>query len=200
VRFLVPSAVLLLAACAGQQPPSPAAALGPDLAEARRLLLSSNGPVPVEIDAAPAVLGSDPRGVVARAASEATQWAAASFTPAPATTGAAGPRLVMQFEDTGDATACSGTMVPTTLSMAPSRVRAVMCDGNRPVAEAVGRAQGADAQSVQAMVTQATARLFPRIGGEETTAGGWSRSAPGVSLGGWIGSGGGSGVGVGLGF
>jgi hypothetical protein len=50
------------------------------------------------------------------------------------------------------------------------------------------------------MVTQATSRLFPRIGGEQTTAGGWSPGAPGVSLGGWIGSGGSSGVGVGLGF
>jgi hypothetical protein len=190
----------LLAGCASQPPQTPAAALGPDLAEARRLLLASDKPIPVEIDAAPTVLGADPRGTVASAASAATQWAAASFTPAPASAGATGTRLALAFGDGADSGVCAGSMTPAPMPMAPDRVRAVLCEGTRPVAEAVGRSQGGSAEQVQAMVTQATERLFPRIGGEQTTTGGWSSGAPGISLGGWLGSGGGSGVGVGLGF
>ena len=137
---------------------------------------------------------------MARAASAATQWAAASFTPAPPAPARTGTRLAFAFGDGPDTAVCAGGMTPAPMAVAPGRVRAVLCDGTRPVAEAVGRSQGGSAEQVQAMVTQATERLFPRIGGEQTTTGGWSSGAPGISLGGWLGSGGGSGVGVGLGF
>jgi hypothetical protein len=190
---------LALTGCAAGQPPS-GTALGPDLAEARRLLLASDAPIPVEVVAAPASLGSRADSIAASAASRATQWAAASFTPATGAT-PAGPWLALEFgEGAADPGApCGGMAGSPPVGTDPTRLVAVLCEGSRPVAEAIGRGQGTDRAATETLITETTARLFPRVGGQEGVAG-WSPWAPGVSLGGWVGSGGGSGVGVGLGF
>ncbi len=190
--------VLALAGCAGgQQPPAGIEqGLGPDLAEARRLLLGSSGPVALALDRAPTVLGADPASAAARAASRGTEWAAASFRPA--TGERDGPRLVLRFADDAPGTPCTVAAVPPPLDPAPRRVLAVLCDGERVVAESVGRSDSASALGVETMITEATERLFPPL--SRPGVAGWSPGAPGVSLGGWIGSGGRSGVGVGVGF
>ena len=146
VRYLILPALGLLAACASQPPTTPTASLGPDLAEARRLLLGSGGAIPLEVDRPPTVLGSDPRTVVARAASDATQWAAANFTPA-AAPASAGTRLVMQFDESAPAgsgaCASQASGAPLADGAQPGARRAVR--RHAAVAEAVGRSQGVDA-------------------------------------------------------
>ena len=82
----------------------------------------------------------------------------------------------------------------------PERLTAALCDGTRTVAESVGIGATADRASAERLVVETTQRLFPRLGGNETSPAGWSMGAPGVWLGGAIGSGGGSGAGIGIGF
>lgn len=192
--------VAALAGCSAGAPPA-GPALGPDLAEARRLLLASGGPIPVDVIRAPGILGSNPERIAAPAASRAVDWAAASFV---AGSGAvpSGPWLALRFGNgSADPSApCEiGASSAPPLTVDATRLLAVLCDGSRPVAEAVGRGQGTTREAAESLITETTARLFPRLGGQESVAG-WSPRAPGVSLGGWVGSGGGSGVGVGLGF
>lgn len=190
--------VLALAGCAGGQQPPPTIdqGLGPDLAEARRLLLGSAGPVPLALDRSPTVLGVDPASAAARAASRGTEWAAASFRPAAGAPG--GLRLVLRFagEDAGGA--CAVPVSPPPLESGPRRVLAVLCDGDRVVAESVGRSDSGSGPGVETMITEATQRMFPPLA--QPTVSGWSPGVPGISLGGWVGSGGRSGVGVGVGF
>jgi hypothetical protein len=189
---------LTLAGCAGGQQPPPGIeqGLAPDLAEARRLLLGSAGPLPLALDRAPTVLGADPGSAAARAASRGTEWAAASFRP---TAGEPdGPRLVLRFADDGRGTPCAVPVPPPRFDAAPQRVLAVLCDGQRVVAEAVGRSDSGAALGVETMITEATERLFPPLA--RAGVAGWSPGIAGISLGGWVGSGGRSGVGVGVGF
>jgi hypothetical protein len=197
----LPLVCLLLAACAGPPPPSIDAGLAPDLAAARRLLLGSQGPIPLVTAPAPAVLGPSPEATVARLAGNATQWAAASFRPSTVAP-VSGPHLVMRFGsgdvvDSGGGCGTQGS--PDLMRTDPTRLRAVLCDGSLTVAEAVGVSTGGGRAAAEALVTDTTNRLFPRLSAENSP-GGWSRGAPGVSLGGWLGSGGNSGIGVGLGF
>jgi hypothetical protein len=79
-------------------------------------------------------------------------------------------------------------------------LRAVLCDGPRPVAEVVGLGATEGRADAETLVTRTTARLFPPLVGKLPSEAGWSPGTPGVSLGGWIGSDGGSGIGVGVGF
>jgi hypothetical protein len=197
----LPLAGLLLAACAGSPPPSVEAGLPPDLAAARRTLLASQAPIPLVTVPAPAVLGPTPDATVARLASDATQWAAAGFRPSIATP-ISGPYLLMRFagSDAQDGGAgCGALPAAAEMRSDPTRLRAVLCDGMITVAEAVGVSQGGGRAAAEALVTDTTARLFPRLSAQ-SSPGGWSYGSPGISLGGWFGSGGGSGVGVGLGF
>ena len=189
---------LALAGCAGgQQPPQGIEqGLGPDLAEARRLLLGSSGPLALALDRGPTVLGADPASAAARAASEATRWAAASFRPAAGEPG--GPRLVLRFAADDPGGPCAVASPPPPRDPTPQRVLAVLCDGQRVVAEAVGRSDSGSALGVETMITEATERLFPPL--SRAGVAGWSPGVPGISLGGWVGSGGRSGIGVGVGF
>jgi hypothetical protein len=201
MRQILPFACLLVAACAGPPPPSVDAGLAPDLAAARRLLLGSQGSIPVVTAPAPTVLGPSPDATVARLASDATQWAAASFRPS-SVAPVSGPHLVMRFggSDAVDSGGGCGTQGSADLMRSdPTRLRAVLCDGPLTVAEAVGVSTGGGRAAAEALVTDTTNRLFPRLSAQNSP-GGWSHGAPGVSLGGWLGSGGNSGIGVGLGF
>lgn len=187
--------LLLLAGCASGQPnPAP---LPPDLQAARQTLLGSSGPIPMTVENAPAALGPDASGTVARLASDATAWAAAGFSPVP-TGQAASQRVVMRFGESGG-DACRQP-APAAGPAAPERLTAALCDGTRTVAESVGIGTTADRISAERLVSETTQRLFPRLGGNETSTSGWSAGAPGVWLGGAIGSGGGSGAGIGIGF
>lgn len=199
---LLPIVLLSVAACSDSSPPPPIdAGLAPDLAAARRLLLASQAPIPVVVVPSPAVLGPNPDATVARLASQSTQWAAASFRPSTVPP-ISGPHLVMHFagaDGTDGGMGCmTGDPAPP-MPGDPTRLRAVMCDGAVTVAEAVGVNAGSGRQAAESLVTDTTTRLFPSLGGQANPAG-WSYGAPGVSLGGWFGSGGGSGVGIGLGF
>ena len=200
-RYLLPLLPLLATACTQPSSPPVDAGLGPDLAAARRLLLASGEPIPMVVVPAPALLGPAPDATVARLASSATQWAAASFRPSTVPP-LSGPHLVMRFSG-GDATdgggGCLATEPAPPMQADPTRLRALVCDGSATVAEAVGVSAGGGRKAAEALVTDTTARLFPRMSAQDSP-GGWSSNAPGVSLGGWWGSGGGSGVGVGLGF
>lgn len=200
-RYLLPIVPLLATACASPSPPPAAPGLGADLAAARQVLLASDAPIPVVVVPPPAILGPSPDSTVARLASGATQWAAASFRPS-SVPPVSGPHLVMRFSgadaiDGGGG--CLATELAPPMQADPTRLRAMLCDGTMTVAEAVGVSAGGGRQAAEALVTDTTARLFPRLSAQDSP-GGWSSNAPGVSLGGWVGSGGGSGVGIGLGF
>ncbi|HMU50989.1 MAG TPA: hypothetical protein PKA13_14540, partial [Geminicoccaceae bacterium] len=113
-----------------------------------------------------------------------------------------GPHVVRRFRggeapDGGGGGLAPGGAPP--MQADPTRLRAMVCDGPVTVAEAVGVSPGGGRKAAEALVTDTTARLFPRMSAQDSP-GGWSSNAPGVSLGGWWGSGGGSGIGVGLGF
>lgn len=200
-RYLLPILPLLATACTQPSSPPPDAGLGPDLAAARQLLLSSGTPIPMVVVPPPAVLGPAPDATVARLASNATQWAAASFRPS-SVPPVSGPHVVMRFSggDTIDGGGgCLATEPAPPMQADPTKLRALVCDGAMTVAEAVGVSPGGGRKAAEALVTDTTARLFPRMSAA-SSPGGWSSNAPGVSLGGWWGSGGGSGIGVGLGF
>ena len=113
-----------------------------------------------------------------------------------------GPHLVMRFsggETLDGGGGCLATEPSAPMQADPTRLRALLCDGAMTVAEAVGVSPGGGRQAAETLVTDTTARLFPRMSAQ-SSPGGWSYGAPGVSLGGWLGSGGRSGVGIGLGF
>ena len=94
---------------------------------------------------------------------------------------------------------CGTPPVAAEMRSDPTKLRAVLCNGETVVAETVGISQGGGRPAAERLVTDTTGRLFPRLSASNAP-GGWSSNAPGVSLGGWWGSGGGSGIGVGLGF
>lgn len=201
MRRHLPLACLLAAACTSSPPPAQNAGLAPDLAAARSLLLGSQGPIPVVVTPGPTVLGPSPDATVARLASDATQWAAASFRPSRVPP-VSGPHLVMSFAgaDAAEGAAGCGSMAQgAEMRSDPTKLRAVLCDGQTVVAETVGISQGGGRPAAERLVTDTTSRLFPQLSAGNSP-GGWSSNAPGVSLGGWWGSGGGSGIGVGLGF
>nr|HMU53314.1 hypothetical protein [Geminicoccaceae bacterium] len=130
-RYLLPFLPLLATACTEPSPPPIDAGLGPDLAAARRLLLSSEAPIPIVSVPPPAVLGPAPDATVARLASGATQWAAAGFRPSTVPP-VSGPHVVMRFSG-GDAAdgggGCLATEAAPPMQADPTRLRAMVCDG-----------------------------------------------------------------------
>lgn len=197
---LVPAALaaLALAACAQQPNVSP----GPgNLREAGRVLLmaAASGPVPLVVDQPPAGLApGDPLAEVARLAREgAKDWANVTFAPTTDLMASAErPRVVMRFAQIASndpAALCTGASGSDAAGLSPARLQAVVCDGARPVSDAIGIAAGPTSEDTERLVRRTTAALLPSYSG---SGGRWG--FPGVSVG--VGVGGGSGgVGVGVG-
>jgi hypothetical protein len=186
--------LLGLAACAS----GPQVATGPQSnpSGARGILAaaSTEGPVPLVIDAVPS---SFPGGAsqIASTASNAVAWLGASFVAKPEVA----PdqrRLVFRFADVvrDPASTCGGAPTPGTPPAPPLELFAVLCDGTRPVADATGTASDDSVAAGDQLVAAVTDRLFP---GNSTT--GYSNSIPGVSIGVGVGSGGWGNSGFGLG-
>jgi hypothetical protein len=195
----VPSCALavLLGACAAQ----PAVTSGEPSRgrEAGRLLLlaAADGPVPLLVDQPPAALGpDDPLGEVARLAREGVrEWAVVTFAPTLDQAVAADrTRLVLRFTELASGAperVCAGAAPGGAPPQTPPRLQAVVCDGVRPVADAVGIAAGPGEEDTRRLIRRTTAALVPT----HDRGGGF---LPGVSIGvGVGGSSGGVGVGVG---
>ena len=176
-----------------------------NVTEAQRLLLlaAADGPVPLVVDQPPLLLGgSSPEAELASLATKgAANATAVTFRPEIGDGGGKGVRLVYRFVG---ATAnepgavCAGQIPATGAPVSPPRVHVILCDGSRPVSDAVGVARKADAQATTALVYDTTSSLFPN-----TSSGFGGGFLPGVSIFGGVGSGGGGsggGVGVGVGF
>jgi hypothetical protein len=194
--LLLPTLLLLLAACGGPRLRSGAEA---DPSAARGLLVASSAtgePVPLAIDAAPSrAFPTGPDGV-AGTATAAVTWLGARF--APADLRSADPdrrRVVLRFEDVprDAALACSPKPPRGAPSPGPVKLHAVFCDGPRPVADVEGTAAAEGPSAADELVTLSMNRLFPGEGSRYS-------AFPGVSLGVGVGSGGGWGLGGGLHF
>lgn len=189
---------LLLAACAG----GPRLATGPDAnpSAARGLLVSAatQGPVPLEIDSPPPAYAGGATEV-AQVAGQAVSWLQARLEPAPlGSVPRDRRRLVFRFEDVAaDAAAvCAGDAAVGAVPAGENSLYAVFCDGQRPVADVRGTAEGSDQEDTDRLIRATMARMFPGADSQ----GGYGFGYPGVSLGVGIGSGGGWGLGGGLRF
>jgi len=102
-----------------------------------------------------------------------------------------------QIASNDPAALCTGGPGGDAAGLSPARLQAVLCDGARPVSDAIGIAAGPTPEDTERLVRRTTAALLPSY-----SNGGWG--FPGVSVGvGVGGSSGGVGVGVGgigLGF
>ena len=201
VAALLAAATGLLAACSGGPELRSGPQANPSAARGLLAAASTQGPVPLVIDVAPGAFAGGP-AQIAGTASNAVAWLGASF--APESPGAADParrRVVFRFDgtaaDPNDVFTSTGSAAGVPPS--PPRLLGVFCDGPRPVADVTGTATGTDVAAADELVTSVTDRLFP--GSSEA---GYSRGAPGLSLGVGVGSGGwgrsGWGVGGGLFF
>lgn len=187
---------LVLAACAG-----PDLRTGPDAnpSVARGLLVTAatEGPVPLEIDAPPGIYRGG-AAEIGRVASQAVSWLQARLEPVPL---GGVPldrrRIVFRFQNvaTDPAAVCAGNASVGAVPTTPGSLYAVFCDGRRPVADVLGKANVADQEDMDRLIRATMARLFP---GASTGSHGFGY--PGVSLGVGVGSGGGWGLGGGLHF
>ena len=166
----------------------------PSAARGQLVAAAANGPVPLEVDRAPALYEGG-AAEVARVATRAADWLGAHFAPTPLGEASDRQRLVFRFEDAPGtpAEACAGKAPPGRLPPPPVKLNAVFCDGPRPVADATGTADGTDLAATDRLVTATVDRLFPGRTGEGSYYG-----YPGISLGGVIGLGSGRRVGSGI--
>lgn len=195
-RALAPAFVALaVAACAGGPSVQTGAGANPSAARGQLVAAAADGPVPLEVGRVPPVFRGGPTEV-ARIASQAGEWLGARFVPIPYGASPAQRRLVFRFDEPAGSPAeiCAGRAAPGRLQTSPPRLRAVFCEGTRPVADVTGVAEGPDLQAADRLVTASLDRLFPG------RTGNGSYGFPGVSLGVGVGSGGDWGLGGGLHF
>lgn len=193
---------LTLAGCSSNVDVAPGQITNVTQAQRTLLLAAADGPVPLVVDEPPLLLGgSSPEAELARLASEgAANATAVTFRPEIGDGGGKGVRLVYRFlgaTATEPGAVCAGQIPASGAPASPPRVHVILCDGARPVSDAVGVARKADAQATTALVYDTTRSLFPN-----TSTGFGGGLFPGISIFGAVGSGGGGGggVGVGVGF
>jgi hypothetical protein len=194
---------LTLAGCASNVDVAPGRITNVTDAQRVLLLAAADGPVPLVVDRPPALLGGpSPEAALAGLASKgAANATAVSFRPEIGDGGGTGVRLVYRFigaTASEPGAVCAGQIPTSGEPVSPPRVHVILCDGSRPVSDAVGVARKADAQATTALVYDTTRSLFP-----DTSSGLGGGFLPGISIFGGVGSGGGrsgGGVGVGLGF
>lgn len=195
-RLLLLPAVLVVPALAGCGPRAEVATGTSGMfGEARRMLVlaAADGPVPIDVDTVPSVLGGG-EVELAQLAGRAVDWSNAVFTPA--APGAQGAHLALRFASVpaDPAAACAGAAGSGTAPAAgTARLHAIFCDGPAPVADAIGTAAMPGRAGIADLLEATLGRLFPGGGGR------YGHGLPGVSVGVGVGSDG-SGVGLGVGF
>jgi hypothetical protein len=198
-RLALAAALLTLGGCA-----SSGVDVSPGLngryGEASRLMLlaATSGPIPLDIDLAPA--GTTPSSLAAEA-NRSIAWSNAVLSPG------APPadddfKVAFRFASvpSDPQAVCAGRDRPGA-AQAPGpglRLHAIACNGSEPVADLLARSERSTPEAATQLARETTARLFP--GGDMGGRWGTGWGIPGVRVGVGVGSGGRSGVGVGVGF